>query len=98
MRKPVLHSLLASIIAVPAVGHAQTSGVQYQTLHAASVTDVINDMLLAKQTGLPTKIRVAAGHYVFSTRSFNSSYDPSLLPVVSTTIQIIGSDPDTTTF
>ncbi len=98
MGKHLLTPLLAAVIAVSAAGHAQTAGVQYQTLYAATANDVISDMLLANKTGLPTKIRVAAGHYVFATRSFNSSYDPSLLPVVSTTIQIIGSDPDTTSF
>ncbi len=98
MNKSLPALLLSLVIAASPMGHAQAVGVQYQTLYAATANDVINDMLLAKKTGQPTKIRLAAGHYVFSTRSFNSSYDPSLLPVVTTTIQIIGADPDTTSF
>jgi len=79
------------------VGHASAAGLQYRTVRAGTADDVINAMLAAGKSGEPTIIRLAAGHYVFS-RAFNSAYDPSLLPIVRTTIQIIASNPATTTF
>ena len=79
-------------------GSAEAADVTYQTLYAATANDVIDDMLIAQRTHTPTKIRLAPGRYIFSTRKFNSTYDPSLLPMVSTTIQIIGRDPATTSF
>jgi fibronectin-binding autotransporter adhesin len=79
------------------MGHALAAGVQYQTVRAATANDVINEMLIAGRSGQPTIIRLAAGHYLFS-RAFNSPYDPSLLPVVATTIQIVASNPATTSF
>jgi hypothetical protein len=79
------------------MGQVRADGTQFQTVRAATANDVINEMLAAGRSRQPTIIRLAAGHYLFS-RAFNSQYDPSLLPVVATTIQIVASNPATTTF
>ncbi len=90
--------LLSLMLATFPLGYAHAWNAQFQTFRAATADDVINEMLIAGRTGRPTVIRLAAGRYVFSTRLFGSKYDSSFLPVVSTTIQIIGPDPATTTF
>jgi len=79
------------------MGQVRADGTQFQTVRAATANDVINEMLAAGRSRQPTIIRLAAGHYLFS-RAFNSQYDPSLLPVVATTIQIVASSPATTSF
>jgi hypothetical protein len=90
--------LLSLMIVALSMGDAQGASVQYQTFRAATANDVINEMLTAGKSRRPTVIRLAPGRYIFSTRLFSSQYDASFLPVVSTTIQIIGSDPATTIF
>ena len=68
-----------------------------QTLRAGSVNDIIADMIIADRSRQATIIRVAPGHYTF-TRRFDSKYGASLLPPVSTPIEIVGRDPATTIF
>jgi hypothetical protein len=97
MKLSALVAAMLLIVAGSFMGNALATGVTYQTLYAATANDVINDMLIAKNTRIPTKIRLAPGRYIFS-RGFSSTYDANLLPMVSTTIQIIGQDPATTSF
>jgi hypothetical protein len=98
MRKANFALLSSLCLALLWITGAHAAGEVFQTLRAATVNDVINDMLIATRTRKPTIIRVAPGHYLFGPRTFASYYDPSLLPMVSTTIEIIGKDPATTIF
>jgi hypothetical protein len=66
-------------------------------VRAATPDKLIAAMLAAKTTGQPTTILLAPGRYRFS-RTFESSFGPSALPPVSTTITLIGRDSATTIF
>ena len=64
-------------------------------LRAGTVTELINAVNTANTSHEPTVIRVSAGHYEF-TRTFNSSYGPSVLPVINGNITLIGASPAAT--
>jgi hypothetical protein len=62
----------------------------------ASTTDqIINALWTASQTGTPTYVAVAPGHYRF-TQSFDTGVGWSFLPPVKTTVFVIGTDVGTT--
>ena len=58
---------------------------------------VISTLNSANRTKQRTHITVAPGHYMFS-QAFGSNYGPSVLPMVNTTILIVGADSATTIF
>jgi len=98
MSRCMLGILLSLTVAASSIGHAEAADVKYQTVYATTADEVINFMIFSQKTHQPVQIRLAPGRYIFSARAFNSTYDASALPVVSTAIQIIGRDPANTTF
>jgi hypothetical protein len=63
----------------------------------ASTTDeVIDALLMASGTGTPTTIKVAPGRYVFLDNDSSPAW--GVLPAISTSVWIVGTDAATTTF
>ena len=84
-------AVIASIVAISGVPAMHADGAQYQVLRAANVHELIADMIIAAHSGQPTQIRLAQGHYTFSS-AYSVAFDGSYLPEVIENLQIIGSD------
>jgi hypothetical protein len=98
MKKNSLLGIGAKSVLVSACGLVHGGTVPVQTLRAGSAHDVIADINIATRSRLPTIIRVAPGRYVFDSTTFASAYDPSRLPVIDTSIEIVGSGASITSF
>jgi hypothetical protein len=66
-------------------------------LRAGTVSQLINAVNTANRSHQPTLIRVSAGHYEFTSAFSNPSYGPSVLPLIGSTITLIGASPSNTT-
>lgn len=98
MKTHILLGIGATSVLVGAWSIVHGAPVSVQTLRAGSVHDVIVDINIATRSRIPTIIRVAPGRYLFDSTTFASPYDPTLLPVISTSIEIVGSGASTTSF
>jgi hypothetical protein len=88
-------SLGSLLLAASCVISTDSGAAAPQTLRAGNANELVNAMISADKSRQPAVIRLAAGHYDF-TRIFSSPYGPSLLPAVTTPIEIIGHGADTT--
>ncbi|MFL6601761.1 MAG: choice-of-anchor Q domain-containing protein [Steroidobacteraceae bacterium] len=85
--------LLAATCAISTDSGAATT----QTLRAGNANELVNAMIIADKSRQPAVIRLAPGHYDFN-RLFSSPYGPSVLPAVTTPIEIIGHGAANTIF
>ena len=91
MKKRLRCVICAAILTLTCMPAAHAANIQYQELRAGNAHELIADMFIAAYSGQPTRIRLARGHYVFES-AFGTAYDGSYLPVVTGTLDIIGSD------
>jgi hypothetical protein len=64
-------------------------------VRASTSEEIVNAILAANSSRIPTVIKIAPGHYRFG-KSFGSEWGPSVLPPIKTTISLIGHDAATT--
>ena len=102
MRYKISTALLNSILVFAAwtmlltsLSAAAAAASPWVKIKASTPDQIIYALLTASQTGTPTTVVVAPGHYRF-TQSFDTGVGPSQLPPVKTTVFIIGTDVGTT--
>ncbi len=61
------------------------------TIRASTSEQIIEAFWTASRTGTPTTIKVAPGHYKF-VQSFDTGVGPSVLPPVTSTVFVVGTD------
>lgn len=91
MNRPIVMLISGLILVILRMPTADAWNNQYQQLRVANADQLIFAMRTAADSGKPTQIRLAQGDYVL-TRFFGTGTRTSHLPVVFTTIQIIGSN------
>lgn len=65
------------------------------TARASTTDEIIEALLTATRTGMPTTVVVAPGRYNF-VQSFDTGMGPSLLPPIKTTVHVVGAGAATT--
>jgi hypothetical protein len=60
------------------------------TVHVSTAQQLVAAMQTAAKSKTPTAIELAAGPYVF-TRTLNGNFGPSLFPMVSSEISLVGA-------
>jgi hypothetical protein len=95
MRALTLVGLFVIVMAAAGLQGSASASSDLVVLRATTVDELITDITSANSSGKPTLIRVTPGHYTFS-RTFNSDWGPSALPVIRSPVEIIGESPSGT--
>lgn len=82
------------LVSLSTPAHPQTTGV---TIRVRTPAEVINALQTASNTRVPTTVIVAPGRYHF-TQSFDTGFGPGVLPLLRSTVFVVGSSASTTIF
>src|SRR5687767_11004610 len=97
MKARVYH-LISSflLLCVFSASHQAVAKEKLVRVHARTPAEIVAAFSAASTSGVPTIIKVAPGHYQFSTKFESVEFGASSLPPVHTTIVIMGEDADNT--